>query len=242
MEAGEIIALIKALGGGSSLPPVTASDNGKVLAVKDGDWAAQANDVVLNATPTWQDGYWTIAITSQLPSASDLEAWFNENRHIVLHFSNDAWYARLYAAEKDISNGSTYYSFTGYGVNFDGDKIRYLVKFNVSGSTVSCVASAYIDGKFIVTLTPTALDYSGTMDKTPAEITEAYVAGQEIEFDIPSMLVRCKAMEFALIVDTIQAGAIVTYRTGDSHLLIEILTDAADSTYYTHIYSLTPAS
>ena len=96
--------------------------------------------------------------------------------------------------------------------------------------------------KFIVTLTPTSPDFSGTMDKTPEEITAAYNAGQEIEFDIPSLSVKCKAMEFAVNVDTIQAGAIVTYRTGDLHLLIEILTDAGDSIYYTHIYSLTPAS
>ena len=40
------------------------------------------------------------------------------------------------------------------------------------------------DNRFIVTLTPTALDYSGTMDKTVAEINEAYEAGQEILFDV----------------------------------------------------------
>ena len=38
--------------------------------------------------------------------------------------------------------------------------------------------------KFIVTLTPTALDYSGTMDKTVAEINAAYEAGQEIVFRV----------------------------------------------------------
>lgn len=41
MEIGEIIALIKALGGGgSSLPSVTSTDNGKLLGVVDGAWAA----------------------------------------------------------------------------------------------------------------------------------------------------------------------------------------------------------
>ena len=96
--------------------------------------------------------------------------------------------------------------------------------------------------KFIVTLTPTSSDYSGTMDKTPEEITDAYAAGQEIEFDIPSLSVRCKAMEFAIVNNLIEAGAIVTYRTGDSHLLIEILTNHITSSYFTHVYSLTPAS
>lgn len=37
---------------------------------------------------------------------------------------------------------------------------------------------------FIVTLTPTAQDFSGTMDKTVAEINAAYEAGQEIWFKI----------------------------------------------------------
>lgn len=100
--------------------------------------------------------------------------------------------------------------------------------------------------KFIVTLTPTSQDFSGTMDKTPEEITAAYNAGQEIEFDIPSLSVKCKAMEFVVNTDgqdpIIQAGAIVTYRTESSHLLIEILTGSADSLYYTSIYALTPVS
>jgi hypothetical protein len=38
--------------------------------------------------------------------------------------------------------------------------------------------------KFIVTLTPTALDYSGTMDKTETEISDAYEAGKQIVFRI----------------------------------------------------------
>lgn len=35
---------------------------------------------------------------------------------------------------------------------------------------------------FLVTLTPTAQDYSGTMDKTVAEINEAYESGRKIVF------------------------------------------------------------
>ena len=42
MALGTEIALIKALGGGSgSLPPITASDNGKVLTANSGVWVAQ---------------------------------------------------------------------------------------------------------------------------------------------------------------------------------------------------------
>ena len=45
MNTGETIALIKAFGGngGGGLPPVTPSDNGKVLGVVDGEWAAQGS-------------------------------------------------------------------------------------------------------------------------------------------------------------------------------------------------------
>ena len=41
-----------------------------------------------------------------------------------------------------------------------------------------------IGKKFIVTLTPTAPDMSGTMDKTGEEITAAYEAGKEIVLQI----------------------------------------------------------
>lgn len=106
----------------------------------------------------------------------------------------------------------------------------------------SVIPVQFIPDTFIVTLTPTAQDFSGTMDKTPQEITNAYNAGQDIEFDIPSLFVKCKAMEFAVTDGVIQAGAITTYRTGGSDLLIEILTDETDPAYVTHIYSLTPMS
>ena len=52
MGLGQEIALIKALGGGSSLPSVTSSDNGKVLAVKNGAWAADSNLLVVTANGT----------------------------------------------------------------------------------------------------------------------------------------------------------------------------------------------
>lgn len=37
---------------------------------------------------------------------------------------------------------------------------------------------------FVVTLTPTASDFSGTMDKTVGEIYEAYLAGKRIIFKV----------------------------------------------------------
>lgn len=109
------------------------------------------------------------------------------------------------------------------------------------------VNKRYVDqaaGKFIVTLTPTAADFSGTMDKTPQEITAAYNAGQTISFVIPSLGTAFDAFEFVTAGANVQAGSVLTYRDGSSHLLIECLTSSDDdiNTYFTHIYSLTPAS
>ena len=148
MNTGETIALIKAFGGGgSSLPPVTPSDNGKVLAVEDGAWAASERGK-----------------------------------------------------------------------------------------------------KFLVTLTPTALDYSGTMDKTVAEIAAAYNAGQEIWFRImmssnayvETPLTYClndgmdypgfgtQAIEF-------NNGVLIVARIPSTN-------DGTTQTYSTTVYALTPAS
>ena len=102
--------------------------------------------------------------------------------------------------------------------------------------------------KFIVTLTPTALDYSGTMDKTGAEITAAYEAGQEIVFNV----VGFPGFDHVYI-----PAAWCTYATGNTicsacATLVDVATGlqiiiytsdyGTNQTYWTTIYSLTPAS
>lgn len=161
----------------------------------------------------------------------------------MLHFTNVPWDARLQPELKEVDSATgTYYSFIGEGLGFDYDKLKFFLQFNENNGSVTYFGKVYIGDKFTITLTPTALDYSGTMNRTPTEITLAYEAGKEIVFDIPSLHVTAHAFEFALVGGDVQAGAIVTYRTGSSDLLIEILTDASTSTYATHIYALTPAS
>ena len=103
--------------------------------------------------------------------------------------------------------------------------------------------------KFIVTLTPTALDYSGTMDKTVAEINAAYEAGQEIVFRVMMsateyMDVDCteryKDEDYAYpsfnayIVDNINNVIIFAFTAAGN--------DDTQQTYGTTVYSLTPAS
>ena len=148
MGLGTEIALIKALGGGSSLPPITSSDAGKVLAVNN-------------------SGVWG--------------------------------------------------------------------------------ASEPIGKKFIVTLTPTALDYSGTMDKTVAEISAAYEAGREIMARIiMGNGVQMDALLNSIEVDedmdypsfrflTITNGALIVVWTGTT-------IDGTQTSYATSIYTLTPAT
>ena len=99
--------------------------------------------------------------------------------------------------------------------------------------------------KFIVTLTPTAIDYSGTMDKTVAEINAAYEAGMEIVFRI-----FASATFYYDIVATVSSfGASDDAKrfSGFGILydnLVQIITPVGvENTYYgTYVYPLTPAS
>ena len=103
--------------------------------------------------------------------------------------------------------------------------------------------------KFIVTLTPTALDYSGTMDKTVAEINAAYEAGQEIWFKVLTSATTYVGVPVSFIgkstsYDYTNFGAeIVQYST---NMMIVAATgdtnDGTTQTYSTTVYSLTPAS
>ena len=106
-----------------------------------------------------------------------------------------------------------------------------------------------IGKKFIVTLTPTALDYSGTMDKTVAEIDAAYNAGSKIVFkvltsatsyvEVPvSFLGKDTSFDYpnfgAEIVMT-YANVMITAETIDTN-------DGTKQTYSTKVYTLTPAT
>ena len=244
MNTGETIALIKALGGGgSSLPSVSSSDNGKVLAVVGDEWAATKSVYIIessgNTSPLNGSEISTLAQSGILP---------------VLYYSNSYWiysmnngstaYFVKYLYSPYLQKYNVRYAFVNSSKNINAGLSQDVYILPSTGIPETDLAQDVKDklNKFVVTLTPTAPDYSGTMDKTPQEITEAYEAGQDIEFDIPSLEVKCKAMEFAVNDGIIQAGAIVTYRTGGSHMLIEVLTHSTASEYFTSVYSLTPAS
>lgn len=103
--------------------------------------------------------------------------------------------------------------------------------------------------KFLVTLTPTSPDFSGTMDKTVAEINAAYEAGQEIVFRVmmsetTCMDVDCTARWHGNTTYPSFNGFILS--TDNGGVLIFAYTNATDDgtkqTYSTDVYSLTPAS
>lgn len=147
MAIGETIGLIKALGGGSSLPAVTSDDNGKVLGVVNGAWAASEQGK-----------------------------------------------------------------------------------------------------KFIVTLTPTALDYSGTMDKTVAEINAAYEAGQQIVFKLQTSAssyievpVQLVGHDTTVAYPSFEASAVQSMDNIQVFAYTGAVDDGTKQTYSTRIYPLTPA-
>ena len=101
---------------------------------------------------------------------------------------------------------------------------------------------------FIVTLTPTAEDFSGTMDKTVAEINTAYEAGRKIVFRVMQsatthMDVDCTARWFDGSTYPSFNGFILN---GSNNLIIfaftETTSDGTKATYGTTIYPLTPMS
>ena len=244
MEAGEIIALIKALGGGSSLPPVTESDNGKVLTVVDEEWAAQG-DITVGAS--MHDSYF-VELTGETPTFAELQALYKSGRKLILDFGINVKVALDASAE-----AVTYTVFIGESVILTSPGMTY-------NGTSKVIAMFYDDdgalgyhiyiipnNKFIVTLTPTALDYSGTMDHTVAEINAAYEAGQEIWFKVGT-----EAQGYAYVpANQISLGS-MTYPSFEATLLnpgvglmyayTGFTDDGTTQTYGTYIYSLTPAS
>ena len=117
-------------------------------------------------------------------------------------------------------------------------------KLNAMETGIANAANA-----FVVTLTPTALDYSGTIDKTWGEVDEAYKAGKTIAFKFyndqnGSYLITTNVVAYSgsgtqslwfssdLLVDGV--GFVEAYSAMNP--------SPDDNTYSTIIYPLTPMS
>ena len=123
-----------------------------------------------------------------------------------------------------------------------GDKVTSSALNNMEGG-IDAVANP-----FVVTLTPTAQDFSGTMDKTVAEINTAYEAGRKIVFRVMQsatthMDVDCTARWFDGSTYPSFNGFILN---GSNNVLIFAFTGATDDgtiqAYGTTVYLLTPMS
>lgn len=130
--------------------------------------------------------------------------------------------------------------------------MSYTKKTWASGDTVTSSALNNMEGgidaaanPFVVTLTPTNEDFSGTMDKTPAEITEAFNAGKEIRVAVPALggLVGI-CVEFSPDGDYISlwCNFVANFPELGGYMIITVVTNASDSTYGTVIFPLTPMS
>lgn len=97
---------------------------------------------------------------------------------------------------------------------------------------------------FYITLTPTAQDMSGTMDKTPEDINSAIQNRNRIIFAIPSLGGMIEATQFLYNqeFDRYQAYANITFDPGTGTTLIQIRTSPNAKNYLTQIYPLTPMS
>lgn len=256
MNTGETIALIKAFGNGGgsgSLPPVTSEDNGKVLAVKDGAWAADSNLFVVNM-PTYNTADKTYAETVAAVEAGKnvVVTWNGKVYTLLEKTASEMLFVGNTAVSSNLifgSAGIVRFKSTSISV---ADVFRFLNNPNTADNGSELIvkngAWAMQKKKFIVTLTPTDLDYSGTMDKTANEITAAYEAGQEIVFNVVGFPgfdhVYIPAAWCTYATDAPRCAACATLVDVNSGTQIIIMTSDADNgaVYFTSIYSLTHES
>lgn len=124
------------------------------------------------------------------------------------------------------------------------DRISYGPRFDKAEDT----------GPFVVTLTPTGADLSGTMNKSPQEIAEAVVSRKRIFIAVPSLGGLVGEMSQFIPVPTDGGDPLyevwgnfvyLNYNGIDIFIIIKLKTDLASApTYFydTNIYPLTPAT
>lgn len=204
------------------------------------------------------DNYFVVTITGTTPdkTESDIVNAYSQGKNIYAIYSNN-----LYMFTNTDSDGVHFASIKQNTSAISKIRIKGSTMYLSSVATVPTASSSDNGSelivknggwskqqkKFIVTLTPTALDYSGTMDKTVAEINTAYKAGQEIVFKVMMSATEWIELPVQARYDaTYSRYAFMTYIVdGGNNILLQAYTGIADeslSTYSTFIYSLTPVS
>ena len=241
-----------AKGGGGGLPAVTSADNGKVLGVVDGAWATQSNLFVVNVTLNAQ--YVNVADKT----FSEISAAIDAGKEVVCIRNNTIYIlasklsSTIYFADFRAGANSMHYvgitSTNAVVVTTQYQLSTVAASDNGSEMIVRNGAWAMQKKKFIVTLTPTSPDYSGTMDKTVAEINAAYEAGQEIVF---RLITGADTYMDVAVTATLNGNA--TYPSYNAYIVDNIhdilifgftgsTNDGTKQTSSTTLYSLTPAS
>lgn len=118
------------------------------------------------------------------------------------------------------------------------------------------IVAEVVPDVFVVTLTPTAQDFSGTMDKTPKEIYDAYMAGRQIRAKMLGFYGDAYVNLWACMTSAtvryypeqpewgsasyveIRFEFVVLY--GETYFLVLSQTSNFSSTYSTTVFPLTP--
>ena len=245
--------------GGGSLPPVTSFDNFKVLKAdigEPGDVSWRPNTPAGKSLPFTYDGTGNTIFYhgSNLPTDDDLHVMYNEGGFTLELIAQGTYddivscFARLVSYPSGVSD--TWYFATG------------MIDFGSMGTACALVeidnTSKSVNGRFffpanqmnrfVVTLTPTNMDYSGTMDKTVAQINEAYEAGKEIWFKVAA-----SGYDILIPMSNCSASSSYTYPSFDCRMVdintdVEVCVrtgvtdDGTKTTYSTKVYAITPAS
>lgn len=205
------------------------------------------------------DNYFVVTFTGTTPdkTESDVVNAYSQGKNIYAIYSNT-----LYIFTNTDSDGVHFASIKQNTSAISKLRIKGSTMYLSSVATVPTASSSDNGSelivknggwskqqkKFIVTLTPTAQDYSGTMDKTVGEINTAYEAGQQIWFrlyqgDSWTEYQSSRVGKYSSdIYPSFNANALYD----ESNILVLIYTgttsDGTQQTYSTKLYSLTPVS
>lgn len=92
---------------------------------------------------------------------------------------------------------------------------------------------------FVVTLTPTAEDLSGTMDKTPEEIYAALSNKIQLIGEIPSLNSFVIFTQFMFGVNNVVCAGQFVFEVSGQPCLVNVVTNTDSATYDTGIFPLT---
>ena len=233
----------------TELPSVSGSDEGKVLTVNNsGVWVALLPSITLNGDID-ANGDITIDAYEANPTLQEIgDAYASGKQFVFRAYSaelQDTFQTRVSAEAQD-----GYIVFQGKYIETSTTPYK---NYSITVAVYESDGNLVMQGKmtqtddFIVTLTPTALDYSGTMDKTVAEIDAAYKAGRKIVFRI--LTGQDAYMEAVVTFVTVYGGttypmfeAFATMNEKFIGIFNEVTQDGTSMAYHTEIYALTPAT